>query len=33
MYQSGAHYVVDGLADCPKLLAKINARLLRGEQP
>ena len=33
MYQSGAHYVVDGLADCPKLLAEINARLLRGEQP
>jgi phosphonoacetaldehyde hydrolase len=33
MYQTGAHYVVDSLADCPKLLPEINARLARGEQP
>ena len=33
VYQTGAHYVADDLADCPKLLAEINARLLRGEQP
>jgi phosphonoacetaldehyde hydrolase len=33
MHQTGAHYVVDGLADSPKLLAEINARLLRGEHP
>lgn len=33
MYQTGAHYVVDSLADCPKLLPEINARLERGEQP
>jgi phosphonoacetaldehyde hydrolase len=33
MYQTGAHYVVDSLADCPKLLPVINARLQRGEQP
>jgi len=33
MYQTGAHYVVDSLADCPKLLPEINARLQRGEQP
>jgi phosphonoacetaldehyde hydrolase len=33
MHQTGAHYVVDGLADPPNLLAEINARLLRGEHP
>jgi hypothetical protein len=33
MHQTGAHYVVDGLADSPNLLAEINARLLRGEHP
>ena len=33
MHQTGAHYVVDSLADCPKLLPEINARLLRGELP
>lgn len=32
-FQAGAHYVVDGLWDCPPLLAEINARLARGEKP
>ncbi|GFK92993.1 Phosphonoacetaldehyde hydrolase [Fundidesulfovibrio magnetotacticus] len=29
----GAHYVVPSLADCPPLLAEIDARLARGERP
>ncbi len=33
MYQSGAHYVVDGISDVPDVLDKINARLARGERP
>jgi phosphonoacetaldehyde hydrolase len=33
MAQAGAHYVVDGIADCPPLLDDINARLARGERP
>jgi phosphonoacetaldehyde hydrolase len=33
MQQSGAHYVVDSIADVPPLLDDINARLARGERP
>jgi phosphonoacetaldehyde hydrolase len=33
MYQSGAHYVVNGIADVPPLLDEIEARLARGERP
>lgn len=33
MYQSGAHYVVDGIADVPPLFDVINERLARGERP
>ena len=31
--QSGAHYVIDSLADLPEVLEDINARLARGEKP
>lgn len=30
---SGAHYVVDTLADLPAVIADINARLAKGERP
>jgi phosphonoacetaldehyde hydrolase len=33
MYQSGAHYVVDTIADIPPCLDDIEARLARGEKP
>ena len=33
MYEAGAHYVVDGIWDCDKILDDINARLERGEKP
>ena len=33
MEQCGAHYVVDGIWDVPKVLDDINARLARGERP
>jgi phosphonoacetaldehyde hydrolase len=33
MWQTGAHYVVDGIADVPPILDDINARLARGERP
>jgi phosphonoacetaldehyde hydrolase len=33
MYEAGAHYVVDGIADVPALLDDIEARLARGERP
>jgi phosphonoacetaldehyde hydrolase len=33
MYQSGAHYVVDSIADVPPCLDDIEARLARGERP
>ena len=33
MYQAGAHYVVDGIADVPALLDDMQARLRRGERP
>jgi len=33
MYQTGAHYVVDGISDVPPVLDEINARLARGERP
>lgn len=31
--QAGAHYVVDGLGDCPAIIEEINLRLADGEQP
>jgi phosphonoacetaldehyde hydrolase len=33
MRQSGAHYVVDSVADVPAVLDEINARLAGGERP
>jgi phosphonoacetaldehyde hydrolase len=33
MFQAGAHYVVDGIWDVPKVLDDLNARLARGEKP
>jgi len=33
LYQAGAHYVVDGIGDLPRLLNEINARLAVGERP
>lgn len=33
MYQSGAHYVIDSVADLMPCLDDIEARLLRGEKP
>ncbi len=33
MAQSGAHYVVDAIDDCPAILDEINTRLSRGERP
>ncbi|MHC4913374.1 MAG: phosphonoacetaldehyde hydrolase [Planctomycetota bacterium] len=33
MHEAGAHYVVDGIWDCDKILDDINARLERGEKP
>jgi phosphonoacetaldehyde hydrolase len=33
MYQTGAHYVVDSIADIMPCLDDIEARLVRGERP
>jgi len=33
MQQTGAHYVVDGIAEVAPLLDQINARLSRGDRP
>ncbi len=33
LYQAGAHYVVDGLWDCPRIVEEINSRLAHGEKP
>lgn len=33
MYQTGAHYVVDGIADVLPMLDTINGRIYRGERP
>ena len=33
MYQTGAHYVVDGIWDVPPILDLIDERLRRGERP
>jgi phosphonoacetaldehyde hydrolase len=33
LYQAGAHYVVDGLSDCPLVMEEINYRLKQGESP
>ena len=32
-HQSGAHYVIDTVADLPAVIEDINARLSAGEQP
>jgi len=31
--KAGAHYVVEGIAHCPSIIAAINARLACGERP
>ena len=31
--KSGAHYVLDTIAELPEVVADINARLARGESP
>jgi phosphonoacetaldehyde hydrolase len=33
MYQTGAHYVADGIWDVPPILEEINHRLASGEKP
>lgn len=33
MYQAGAHYVVDAVADLPALLDQIESRLAQGDHP
>ncbi|GAB4478747.1 MAG: phosphonoacetaldehyde hydrolase [Anaerolineales bacterium] len=33
LYQSGAHYVIDGIWDLPSVLDDIQERLRRGEKP
>lgn len=33
LVQSGAHYVVDTIADLPEVISKINERLANGEKP
>jgi len=33
MTLAGAHYVVDGVADCAAVVRDINARLARGDRP
>ncbi len=33
LYNAGAHYVVDGLSDCPLVIEEINYRLKQGESP
>lgn len=33
MAQSGAHYVVDSITDCPPIIDEIQQRLARGERP
>ena len=33
LLQAGAHYVVDGIWECPAIIGEINSRLARGERP
>ena len=33
LIKSGAHYVVDSIADLPEVCADINKRLAQGEKP
>lgn len=33
LWKSGAHYVVDSIADLPAVCVDINQRLARGETP
>jgi phosphonoacetaldehyde hydrolase len=33
MFQVGAHYVVDGIADCIDVIEEINTRLKSGGKP
>jgi len=33
LQKAGAHYVIDGIGELPAIIAEINQRLPRGEQP
>jgi phosphonoacetaldehyde hydrolase len=33
LFEAGAHYVVDSLADCPAIIEDINYRLRQGDTP
>ena len=33
LYQAGAHFVIDGIWDLPKIIDEINDRISRGERP
>lgn len=33
LYEAGAHYVIDSVADLPEVIEAINQRLQRGERP
>ena len=33
LYQAGAHYVVDGIWDIPKIIDQIQEKLKLGEKP
>ncbi len=33
LYEAGAHYVIDSVADLPQVIEAINLRLQRGEKP
>lgn len=33
LFEAGAHYVIDAVAELPPVVAEINARLARGERP
>ncbi|MGZ9166489.1 MAG: phosphonoacetaldehyde hydrolase [Anaerolineales bacterium] len=33
LYEAGAHYVIDGIWDLPRILNEIEARLVNGERP
>ena len=32
-YKAGAHFVAEGIWDCPAIIEEINSRLSRGERP
>ncbi len=33
LFQAGAHYVIDGIWDLPRIIDEINERISRGERP